>query len=120
MGGTCLCGDSANNLGCVLPVFGYLWFKFLENPTVFERDNVIIGLKLQRLCIPDTIVYMPGEAAQWFFTSISGEVLKKNSRNVTSDTIFKAMCKGQKDDIVAQFVSACDTEEGQHVRYLTR
>lgn len=50
---------------------------------------------LQKMVIPDTIVFKSGHAASWYFSSVSesGSIKRKQQKNVTTCNIFSAWTK---------------------------
>jgi hypothetical protein len=90
--------------GVVENLFNYLWCKDEQN----------FGPSIN---IPDTIVYMYCQPAYWYFTSTTGQVMRKHRHNLTAKNIEEEFLKKAPvaTEIVAYFISEASGKSGESV-----
>eukprot|EP00750_Incisomonas_marina_P027143 INCI6144.1.p1 GENE.INCI6144.1~~INCI6144.1.p1 ORF type:complete len:687 (+),score=132.26 INCI6144.1:298-2358(+) len=90
--------------GVVQNLFNYLWCKDEQN----------CGPSIN---IPDTIVYMYCQPAYWYFTSVKGQIMRKNRHNLTAKNIEEVFLKKAPvaTEIVAYFISQASGKSQESV-----
>ena len=85
--------------GVVTNLYEYLW----------SRDELDARPQVQ---IPDTVLYVAGKPLTWYFTSVSGEVKRKNATNVTVLKIEEEFTKKAFGcDVIATFIRTASGDE---------
>jgi hypothetical protein len=93
----------------------------VENLFEFLRTRAATsGRRFDAMRLPDTVLFRHGTVARWYFTSKSGEVLRRDRAKLHRAEVLAHFCRlqktsGRRSEVLAYYVHQPDEHNGQGV-----